>query len=64
LQYKKVKIDGAMPKGIGRLWLKCLEVMGRISPMLSPHPSNAEASEGGEKERVEETDLGKFLAEI
>jgi hypothetical protein len=34
-----------MPKGVGPLWMKCLVVMDRVSPMLvTPDPSDNEAS--------------------
>jgi hypothetical protein len=44
--------------------MKCLVVMGRVSPMVSPHPSNDESSVGKENKCVVEMDLGEFLAEI
>jgi hypothetical protein len=78
LQYKKTDADGAMPKNVGPLRLKCQEVMGRVSPIASPHSSDDEASvvedneESGNNEDsglVENTvvvhsDLGEFSGEI
>jgi hypothetical protein len=54
LQYKRLDTDGAMPKNVGPLRLRCLEVMGRTSPTASPHPSDDEASVSDEQR--EETD--------
>jgi hypothetical protein len=79
LQYKRRKdSDPAMPKTVAPLRQRCLEVMGRVSPMASPHPSDDEnslAEESEEREESEEsdlvdnqlvvqTDLGEFSAEI
>jgi hypothetical protein len=36
--------DGAMPKNVWPLRVRCQEVMGRVSPTVSPHPSDDEAS--------------------
>jgi hypothetical protein len=44
LQYKKAETDGAMPKGFGPLRVKCLEIMHRASPTVSPHTLDDEAS--------------------
>jgi hypothetical protein len=43
-QYKKAETYGAMPKGVGPLRMKCLEVMDRVSPRVSPYPSDDEVS--------------------
>ncbi len=40
LQYKQVVKDPAMPKNIGGRRLRCLEVMTRYSPFVSPHDSD------------------------
>ena len=53
LQYKKIETDGAMPKKVGPLRVRCKEVMGRVSPTASPHPSDDEASVGEENDCVE-----------
>jgi hypothetical protein len=55
LQYKKAETDGAMPKEVGPLRAKCLEVMHRVSLKASPHPSDDEAS------MIEDPDSGDGL---
>jgi hypothetical protein len=42
-----------MPKNVGPLRARCKEVMGRVSPTASPHPSDDEASVGEENDCVE-----------
>jgi hypothetical protein len=37
---QKNDIDKAMPKKVGPMRLKCMEVMGRASPIASPHQSD------------------------
>ena len=54
LQYKRLDTDGAMPKNVGPLRIRCLEVMGRASPTVSPHPSDDEASVSDEREETDE----------
>ena len=50
LQYKKTDTNTAMPKSVAALQLRCQEVMDRVSPMASPHPSDDENSTGEENE--------------
>jgi hypothetical protein len=56
LQYKKNDIDKAMPKKVGPMRLKCLEVMGRASPIASPHQSDDDASVTEENEESQENE--------
>jgi hypothetical protein len=49
----KSDADGAMPKNVGPLRVRCKEVMGRVSPTAYPHPSDDEASVGEENDCVE-----------
>jgi hypothetical protein len=44
----KIETNQAMPKTIGLLYVRCKKVMGKVSPMVPPHPSDDEASMGGE----------------
>jgi hypothetical protein len=56
LQYKKNDSDKAMPKGVGPQRLKCQEVMGRASPIASPHQSDDETEENEESGESEESE--------
>jgi hypothetical protein len=60
-----------MPKNIVPLQLRCQEVMGRVSPMASPHPSDDETSVREENEEslvennaVVHTNFGKYSEEF
>jgi len=65
LQYKKFDTDGAMPKNVGPLRARCKEVMGRVSPTVSPHTSDDEASMGKENENcVVQTDMRELSEAI
>ena len=48
LQYKKIPSDTAMPKKVGELRARCLEVMGRSSPTVTPCASDDEDEGEGE----------------
>jgi hypothetical protein len=56
LQYKKNDSDKAMPKTAPPRRLKCLEVMGRASPIASPHASDDDASVTEENEERQENE--------
>ena len=45
LQYKKDKTDPAMPTRVALLRARCQVIMGRASPIVSPHASDDEAEE-------------------
>jgi phage terminase small subunit len=79
LQYKRRKdIDTAMPKNVGPLRTRCLEVMGRGSPIASPHSSDDETSVMEDNEESQDyednvpvenillvqTDFGEFSGNI
>jgi hypothetical protein len=53
-EYKRLDTDGAMPKNVGPLHIRCQEMMGRASPMASPHPSDDEASVSDVREETDE----------
>jgi hypothetical protein len=58
LQYKKQKEDPAMPTRVGQLRTRCHQIMGRISPMISPHASDDEAEAADEaEEQLQNTDV-------
>ena len=45
LQFKKVIGGDAMPSGKMLKYCRCLEIMGRVSPSCSPHPSDDEGDD-------------------
>jgi ribulose-5-phosphate 4-epimerase/fuculose-1-phosphate aldolase len=53
---QKNDIDKAMPKKVGPMRLKCMEVMGRASPIASPHQSDDDASVTEENEESQENE--------
>jgi hypothetical protein len=52
LQYKREKADPKMPTRVGLLRARCREIMGRMSPSVSPHSSDDD--EAADDEAVDE----------
>lgn len=57
VQYKKVDADAAMPTTVAPLRVRCLEIMGRLSPSVSPHVSD------NEEEEAEQVETAVVVAE-
>ena len=60
LQYKKLKTDGAMPKGLTEKRQLCKEWMGRRSPTLSPCQSDDE-DDGDQGDGSDQNDVVEAL---